>query len=135
MTEMKYSRLGNSGLIVSRLANVGKTKDGRLADFNVLGFDPVTAKRGLEVLQDISAKHDCSVASLALAWILANPDAATVIFGASKMAHLDDALKAAAIELTADERAALNDSAPPHPTYPDGMIGMLTDQVHKAALQ
>lgn len=115
--------------------DVGKTKGGRLADFNALGFDPAAAKRGLEVLRDIAAKHDCSVATLALAWILANPDAATVIVGASKMAHLEDALKAVALELTAAELTALNDAAPPLPTYPDGMMGMLTDQVHKAALQ
>ncbi len=114
--------------------DVDKTKDGRLADFNVLGDDPDAAERGLRVLQHLADRQGVPVPAVALAWILAKNRGHTAIVGASRMAHLDDAIAAASLALTDDELAALDDAAPPVLGYPERFAMGMTDQAHKDAL-
>ena len=46
-------------------------------------------------LKDIAEKKlNCSLAQLALAWILANPDVSTIILGASRVSQLEENIKA-----------------------------------------
>jgi aryl-alcohol dehydrogenase-like predicted oxidoreductase len=54
-------------------------------------------------------------AQVALAWLLAKPEVSAPIVGASKMQHLEDAVAAVAIKLTADEVARLEELYAPHP--------------------
>ena len=51
---------------------------------------------------------------LALAWLLANPAVTAPIIGASRIEHLDDALAALQIELSAADIAALEEPYLPH---------------------
>nr|HEX4317442.1 aldo/keto reductase [Kofleriaceae bacterium] len=53
-------------------------------------------------------------AQVALAWLLGNSAVTAPIVGATKMQHLDDAVAAVAVTLTADERAALEAPYVPH---------------------
>jgi aryl-alcohol dehydrogenase-like predicted oxidoreductase len=50
---------------------------------------------------------------VALAWLLAKP-VITAPIGATKLHHLDDALASAAVKLTAQEIAALEEPYVPH---------------------
>jgi aryl-alcohol dehydrogenase (NADP+) len=52
---------------------------------------------------------------VALAWVLAKPFVTAPIVGATKPAHIDDAVAAVDIELTADEITRLEEPYTPHP--------------------
>jgi aryl-alcohol dehydrogenase-like predicted oxidoreductase len=54
-------------------------------------------------------------AQVALAWLLQRPGVTAPIVGATKLGHLDDALAAEQIELTADEVRELEELYVPHP--------------------
>ena len=52
---------------------------------------------------------------IALAWMLSRPGVTSPIIGASKLAHLDEAVDALEVQLTAEECAHLEESYQPHP--------------------
>jgi aryl-alcohol dehydrogenase (NADP+) len=54
-------------------------------------------------------------ARIALAWLLAQPGVTAPIVGASRLSHLDDAVEALAIRLSAEELASLEEPYQPHP--------------------
>src|SRR5215467_7967482 len=60
----------------------------------------------IEVLTDIAAGHRASPAQVALAWLLGRPAVTSVIIGARTEEQFSDNLGAAALTLTAAERAA-----------------------------
>ncbi len=76
----------------------------RDSDFKIVDRVTETAK-----------KRGVSNAQIALAWMLSKPDVSAPIIGASKMHHLDDALKALDLRLDADEIKALEEPYEPHP--------------------
>ncbi len=59
---------------------------------------------------EIAERHAATPAQVALAWLLATP-AMLPIPGTSSVAHLEENLAAAALELSSDEIAELNDAA------------------------
>ncbi len=58
---------------------------------------------------------DASPAQVALAWLLHRPGVTAPIIGASKMKHLDDAVAATEIKLSAEQIAMLEEPYRPHP--------------------
>lgn len=64
---------------------------------------------------EVAAKRGVPNAQVALAWLLAQPGVTAPIVGASKPHHLDDALAAAELKLSADEIRALEEPYRPHP--------------------
>lgn len=54
-------------------------------------------------------------AQVALAWLMAKPNVTAPIVGATKMHHLEDAVKALEVKLTNEELAAVEESYVPHP--------------------
>jgi 1-deoxyxylulose-5-phosphate synthase len=54
-------------------------------------------------------------AQVALAWVLSNPVVTAPIIGATKPHHIDDAVAALDLDLTGEERAALEQPYTPHP--------------------
>jgi 1-deoxyxylulose-5-phosphate synthase len=60
----------------------------------------------LRRVEEIAARHGKNNAQIATAWLLAKGVTAPIV-GASKMSHLEDAIAAAQIKLTAEEIAAL----------------------------
>ena len=59
-------------------------------------------------------------AQVALAWLLHRPDVTAPIVGATKPGHLEDALAAVDVELSADEIARLEEPYLPHPVLGHG---------------
>ena len=55
-----------------------------------------------------------SPAEVALAWLLSKPYVAAPIVGTSKVPHLESAVRALSLELSADEIAALEAPYVPH---------------------
>ena len=70
------------------------------------------------MLVDIAAAHGASPAQVALAWLLGRPAVTSLIIGARTEEQLRDNLGAAALSLTADERAALDKISAPELVYP-----------------
>jgi pyridoxine 4-dehydrogenase len=74
-----------------------------------LAAGPLAAPDG--PLQKIAAEHDATPGQLALAWLLKRSPAMLPIPGTSKVAHLDENVAAAAIELSDEEYARLDSIA------------------------
>jgi aryl-alcohol dehydrogenase-like predicted oxidoreductase len=72
----------------------------------------------IEVLVDVAAAHDASPAQVALAWLLGKRAVTSLIIGARTDEQLRDNLGAASLELSADERAALDKVSLPDLVYP-----------------
>jgi aryl-alcohol dehydrogenase-like predicted oxidoreductase len=74
------------------------------------------ADRGIvERVAAIAQQRGVSRATVALAWMLSKPYVTAPIIGASKPAHLDDAIAALTKKLTLDEIATLEEPYVPHP--------------------
>jgi aryl-alcohol dehydrogenase (NADP+) len=69
----------------------------------------------VERISEIAKKRGVNNAQVALAWMLSKPEVSAPIIGASKMSHLEDALKALEIKLDAEEIKALEEPYEPHP--------------------
>jgi aryl-alcohol dehydrogenase (NADP+) len=68
----------------------------------------------VEAVAGVAADRDVSPAQAALAWMLSKPGISAPIIGATKMAHLDDAIAAVDVELTRDEIDRLEAPYVPH---------------------
>jgi len=68
-----------------------------------------------ERVQEIAKEHDASGPQIALAWMLHKPHISAPIIGASKMEHLDQAIAALDVKLSADEIKRLEEPYQPHP--------------------
>ncbi|GGR14095.1 aldo/keto reductase [Deinococcus ruber] len=68
-----------------------------------------------ERVAEVAARLDVSPAQVATAWILAKPGVTAPIIGASKMPHLEDALAALDLKLSAEDMAYLEEPYQPHP--------------------
>ena len=72
-------------------------------------------RRVVERVGEIAQKRGVPRAQVALAWVLHKPVVTAPIVGASKQQHLDDAIAALSLELSAEEVAALEEPYVPHP--------------------
>jgi len=72
-------------------------------------------KKVVERVAEIAAKRGLPRAQVALAWLLAKPVITAPIVGATKLQHVEDALAAVAVKLSAEEIALLEEPYVPHP--------------------
>ncbi|WP_288755904.1 aldo/keto reductase, partial [uncultured Pseudomonas sp.] len=70
--------------------------------------------RVIDVVEQIAQERGVPMAQVALAWVLGKQGVSSPIVGASKPAHLDDALAAIDLHLTAEETARLEAPYVPH---------------------
>ena len=71
-------------------------------------------RRVVEAVTTVAEGRGVPRAQVALAWVLAKPEVSAPIVGASKIAHLDDAIAALDLVLSDDEIAALERHYVPH---------------------
>ena len=76
---------------------------------NPADFDVVDATA------ELAAGHGVPPAQVALAWLLHRPGVTAPIVGATKPGHMEDALAAVKLDLTADEMRRLEERYVPHP--------------------
>jgi 1-deoxyxylulose-5-phosphate synthase len=69
----------------------------------------------VEAVGQVARKRGVSSAQVALAWVLQQPGVTAPIIGASKMQHLDEALAALDLKLSAEELKQLEEPYRPHP--------------------
>jgi aryl-alcohol dehydrogenase-like predicted oxidoreductase len=68
----------------------------------------------VDAVAQVAAKRGVPRAQVALAWLLAQPGISAPIVGATRLAHLDDALAALSLALTPEELAAVDTPYVPH---------------------
>ncbi len=73
----------------------------------------------IDALDQIAQTRGAKMASVGLAWHFTKPSVAAPIIGASKPHHIDDAVAALDIDLSGEERAALE--GPYRPKFPTAM--------------
>jgi aryl-alcohol dehydrogenase-like predicted oxidoreductase len=64
---------------------------------------------------EVAGRRGLSPARIALAWLLSRPGVTAPIVGATKMAHLEDAVAAIEVRLTEEECCLLEEPYRPHP--------------------
>lgn len=64
-------------------------------------------------LLKIAEKHNCPLSQLAIAWVLANPLITSVILGPRTLEQFEDNLKAADVQLTAEDEQRIDELVPP----------------------
>lgn len=69
----------------------------------------------VHAVKEVAAERGEPAARVALAWLLSKPAVTAPIVGATKLAHLDDAIAAAEVELSAEEIAILEAPYRAHP--------------------
>ena len=66
-------------------------------------------------VQTLAAARGASPAQVALAWLLHKPGITAPVVGASKPQHIEDAVGALIVKLSAEEIASLEEPYVPHP--------------------
>jgi aryl-alcohol dehydrogenase-like predicted oxidoreductase len=111
------------GLLSGKFYREGEgPANARRASFD---FPPVNKERAfnvVDVMREIAADHEVSVARIALSWLLHQPVVTSVIIGAKNEEQLTDNLAAPEVELSAAELARLNEVSALPPGYPGWMI-------------
>lgn len=69
----------------------------------------------VEALHQVAIAREVPAARVAMAWLLSKSEVTAPILGASRTDHIDDAVAALALDLTADEKALLESRYLPHP--------------------
>ena len=88
-------------------------------------FPPINKEKAfdiIDVLEPMAKEKNCSVAQLALAWLLNNPTVTSVIIGAKKTNQLEDNLKSIDITFTQTELQKLDEVSKLTPEYPGWML-------------
>ncbi len=111
------------GLLSGKYGRDRSGEDGsRRVNFD---FPPVDLERAypvIDAMRKIADARSCSVAQIALAWLLHQPQVTTIIIGAKRPDQLDDNLAAVNIELSADELATLDEVSALPIEYPAWMF-------------
>ncbi|MEP1214189.1 MAG: aldo/keto reductase [Marinobacter sp.] len=68
----------------------------------------------IAALQEVAENRGTSMARIALAWVLSNPAVTAPIIGASKPGHIEEALAVLELELSEEEKMALEEHYVPH---------------------
>ncbi|GBR04375.1 aldo/keto reductase [Acetobacter oeni] len=101
--------------------------DGRRASFD---FPPVNRDRAFDVIdamRPVAEAHGCSVAQVALAWLLHQKVVTSVIVGARNPEQLSDNIAATSVTLSDEELAVLDKVSALSPEYPGWMIERQSD--------
>jgi len=91
--------------------------DNRFSNLDLLKFDKDKGYAVLDVMRPIAEARGCTVAQVAIAWILARPGVTSVLLGATKLHQLEDNLGAADVVLTEEDMAQLDAATAIAPIY------------------
>ncbi len=110
------------GYLSGKYDGTGAAADGRRTTFD---FPPVDLPRGAAVIaamRPIAEAKGVSVAQIALAWLLHQKAVTSVIVGAKRVDQLADNIAATAVQLDADDLAALDAVSRLPAEYPGWML-------------
>ncbi len=96
--------------------------EGRRASFDLPPVDRTRGDAVIDVMRPIAKAHDCSVAQVALAWLLHQPVVTSVIIGAKRMTQLTENIGAVEVALSAEDMKALDAVSTLPKEYPGWMF-------------
>ena len=99
-----------------------KPEDSRRSAFDFPLVDKDRTWRILDILRPIAESHGTSVATVALAWVLAKPFVTSVIIGAKRLDQLQQNLSATELQLTEEQTKKLDEVSELPPEYPGWMV-------------
>ena len=111
------------GLLSGKYSQGGAEAGSRRQSFD---FPPVNRERAdvvIASMRPIAASRGVSVAQVALAWLLHQPQVTSVIVGAKRPDQLADNVGATKLELSADELKTLGEASALPAEYPGWMFG------------
>ncbi len=94
----------------------------RRATFDFPVVDKQRAFKCVDAMRPIAERHQVSVAQIALAWLLAQPEVSSVIIGAKSLEQLRDNLASTRVRLTQAELQSLEEVSRLAPEYPGWML-------------
>jgi len=94
----------------------------RRSKYDFPPVDDARLRSVLPALRQVSSESGCSVARLALAWLLARPFVTSVLVGAKTPEQLRDNLAAADVKLSPEQLALLDAKSALPPEYPAWML-------------
>ena len=112
----------SGGFLSGKYSDGTIANDSRRVSFN---FPPVDLERGdaaIAVMRDIASAKGCTVAQVALAWLLHQPVVTSVIVGAKRIEQLQDNIASTGVGLSAEELAALDAVTKLPAEYPGWML-------------
>jgi aryl-alcohol dehydrogenase-like predicted oxidoreductase len=113
------------GLLSGKYADSTQVEEGsRRAAFDFPPVDKNRAKECIDVMRTIAEAHHVSIARIALAWLLHQPEVTSVIIGAKKVDQLTDNIGATEVKLTAEELEQIGKVSALPPEYPGWMFDM-----------
>jgi len=112
-----WSPLARGLLAGSRRSPADKTAAPRAEsdEFARKLYDQPSDQDVIDAVRRVAQARGVAPAQIALAWLLAKPAVAAPIIGATKLQHLDDAVAALDVQLTAEEIQQLEAPYQPHP--------------------
>jgi aryl-alcohol dehydrogenase-like predicted oxidoreductase len=113
-----WSPLARGMLTRPRTADAKVTSAGtsrsKLDAYSVDLYDSPNDWEVVDAVEKVAKARGVSMAEVSMAWLLQRPNVAAPIIGATKMEHLDVALKSLSLKLTAEEVAAVEGPYQPH---------------------
>lgn len=109
----KYDRDGKA---------IDGSNDGRRVSFDFPPVDKDRAQEVIGVMRGIAEAKGCSVAQVALAWLLHQEVVTSVIIGAKRIDQLSDNIAATEVHLSAEDLAALDAVSALPKEYPGWML-------------
>lgn len=111
------------GLLSGKFSRENQKPEGsRRSEFDFPVVDKERAWKILDVMRPIAEAHGTSVATVALAYVLAKSFVTSVIIGAKRMEQLKDNLAAVDLKLNAEEMKKLDEVSTLPPEYPGWMV-------------
>jgi len=97
----------------AQIRSGGTTRAGS-DDYSTRLYDHPSDWDVVDAVQRVATERGVPMAEVALAWLLGRPGVVAPIVGATKLEHLEAALRALQLELTPEERASLERPYAPH---------------------
>ena len=97
----------------AKVTSGGTTRAGS-DDFSSRLYDSEDDWNVVDAVQRIAAQRGVMMAEVALAWLLSRPGVVAPIVGATKLSHLEAAIRALDLQLSPDELRALDEPYRPH---------------------
>jgi aryl-alcohol dehydrogenase-like predicted oxidoreductase len=111
------------GLLSGKFSRENQKPEGsRRSDFDFPIVDKERTWKIIDAMRPIAEAHGVSVATVALAYVLAKPFVTSVIIGAKRMEQLRDNLAAVDLKLSGDEMTKLDEVSALPPEYPGWMV-------------
>jgi aryl-alcohol dehydrogenase-like predicted oxidoreductase len=111
-----------AGGLLSGKFSPGSIAHGRRTTFDFPPVDKEKARACVAEMRVVAEKHSASVASVALAYVLAKPFVTSVIIGAKRLDQLEQNLEAVNLKLDADDLSRLDSISQLAPEYPGWML-------------